>query len=217
MAHEYPGKLILFEGPEGAGKSTQIKMLAIFLEKIGLNVVTTREPGHATPMGVKIREMLMDPALPMSHKEELALFIRGRANHFDKIVIPALKAGKIILCDRSSPSTIAYQHYGRGLNLTDILVQDAQARRNIDFDLILLLDLDPEVGLARKKPETRFELEAIEFHKKVRNGYLEQAKNNPDGKWRVIDAAQSPGAVCLKAWEEIRAVQAKKKIRRGRR
>lgn len=203
MSHKYPGKLILFEGCEGSGKSTLIKALADDLSATGYAVKLTKEPGHATPKGVKIREMLMDPALPMTPKEELALFIKGRTDHFKKVIVPALRKGKIILCDRSSPSTIAYQHYGRGLDLTDILVRDAKARQNVGFDLIILLDIDPEIGLKRKKPETRFELEAINFHHCVRNGYLEQAQNDPDGNWVIIDASKSADEVFKEARKAI--------------
>lgn len=203
MSHKYTGKLILFEGCEGAGKSTLIKALAAGLRQVGYNMWETKEPGHATPMGVKIREMLMDPTLPMTPKEELALFIKGRTDHFKKVVIPSLRKGRIILCDRSSPSTIAYQHYGRGLDLTDIWVRDARARQNVDFDLIILLDINPEIGLKRKKPETRFELEKINFHNCVRNGYLEQAESDPDGKWVIIDASLSFKAVETKALKAI--------------
>lgn len=206
MSHKYPGKLILFEGCEGSGKSTLIKSLAAELRRINNSVLETREPGHATFKGVKIREMLMDPNLPMTPKEELTLFIKGRADHFKKIIIPALRKGKIVLCDRSSPSTIAYQHYGRGLDLTNILVRDAQARKNIDFDLIILLDVNPEIGLKRKKPETRFELEKLNFHHCVRNGYLEQAENDPDGKWVIIDASKSAEVVKTKALKAIMAM-----------
>ena len=193
MSHKYPGKLILFEGCEGAGKSTLIKALGDTLRKREYNVVETKEPrGHA-------RDILQNPDHFLTPKEELTIFIDGRAEHFSEIIIPALKRGDTVLCDRSTYSTIAYQHYGRGLDLTDILVRDAQARKNINFDLVILLDIDPEIGLKRKKPETRFELEAINFHHCVRNGYLEQAESDPDGKWVIIDAAKDADAVCLEA------------------
>lgn len=187
MSHKYPGRLILFEGCEGSGKSTQIKTLSDFLWRAKFMIVKTKEPYG------EYRKKLLDAnsEIKLSPKEELDLFIRNRAEHFDYLVIPSLKDGAIILCDRSSPSTIAYQHYGRGLDLTDILVKDARARRNVDFDLVILLDIDPEIGLLRKKPETRFELESIEFHRKVRLGYLEQAKDDPDKKWVIIDASKS--------------------------
>lgn len=184
MSHKYPGTLILLEGCEGAGKSTLVKALGEILRNRICDVVETKEPrGHA-------RDILLNPDHPLTPQEELTIFIDGRAEHFSEVVIPALIKGEVVLCDRSTYSTVAYQHYGRGLNLTDILVRDASARQNVEFDLVILLDIDPEIGLKRKKPETRFELEAIDFHRRVRNGYLEQAKNDQNGKWRVIDASK---------------------------
>lgn len=197
MSRKYPGKLILFEGCEGAGKSTLIRALVEILRKKGYDVVETKEPrGRA-------RDILLNPNHHLTPEEELAIFIDGRAQHFSEIIIPALLRGDIILCDRSTYSTIAYQHYGRGLNLTDILVRDAKARRNIGFDLIILLDIDPEIGLKRKKPETRFELETIDFHRRVRKGYLEQAENDYGGKWVVIDAAKPANKVLDEAYKAI--------------
>jgi dTMP kinase len=186
MPHKYPGKLIVFEGGEGSGKSTVIRPLAVYLRKIGYEVVETKEPYG------EYRKRLLDthPKIAPGPEEELDLFIRNRAEHFDELIIPSLKKGKIVLCDRSSPSTIAYQHYGRGLDLTNILIVDAKARQNVVFDLVILLDLTPEIGLKRKNPETRFEFEKIDFHHRVRQGYLEQAKNDPDKKWIVIDASK---------------------------
>lgn len=205
MSHKYPGKLILFEGCEGAGKSTLIKVLGELLRNKGYDVVETKEPrGHA-------RDILLNPNYPLTPREELAIFIYGRAEHFSEVIIPTLKRSAIILCDRSTYSTIAYQHYGRGLDLTDILVKDAQARQNVDFDLIILLDINPEIGLKRKKPETRFEFEAINFHNRVRNGYLEQAENDPEGKWVVIDASRPFETVKTKALESIMAIVRKEK------
>ncbi|MBI2635563.1 MAG: dTMP kinase [Parcubacteria group bacterium] len=197
MSHKYPGKLILFEGCEGAGKSTLIEILGNILRtKVG-NVVETREPrGRA-------RDILLNPNHPLTPQEELTIFIDGRAAHFSEIVIPALKLGYVVLCDRSTYSTIAYQHYGRGLDLDDILIRDAKARQNVGFDLIILLDINPEIGLQRKKPETRFELETINFHHCVRNGYLELAENDPDGNWVIIDATKNPDVVFLEALEAI--------------
>lgn len=200
MSHKYPGKLILFEGCEGSGKSTLIKALGKILRERGCNVVETKEPNGLA------RDILLNPDHFLTPREELAIFIDGRAEHFSEIIIPALLNGDIILCDRSSPSTIAYQHYGRGLDLTDILIRDAKARQNVNFDLIILLDINPEIGLERKKPETRFELEAINFHHCVRNGYLEQAENDPDGKWVIIDASSSADMVKTKVLKAIMAM-----------
>ncbi len=206
MSHKYPGVLILFEGCEGAGKSTLIRTLGEILRNRICDVVETKEPrGRA-------RDILLNPNHFLTPKEELTIFIDGRAEHFSEVVIPALKRGDVVLCDRSTYSTIAYQHYGRGLDLTDILVRDAKARQNIDFDLIILLDIDPEIGLKRKKPETRFELEAINFHYCVRNGYLEQAENDPEGKWVIIDASLPFEAVEAKALKAIMATLWRGKI-----
>ncbi|MDO8676133.1 MAG: dTMP kinase [Candidatus Azambacteria bacterium] len=197
MQPTYPGKLILFEGCEGAGKSTLIKVLGNILRtKVG-NVVETKEPrGRA-------RDILLNPNHPLTPQEELTIFIDGRAEHFSEIVIPALQLGYVVLCDRSTYSTIAYQHYGRGLDLDDILIRDAKARQNVGFDLIILLDINPEIGFERKKPETRFELEAINFHHRVRNGYLEQAQSDLDGRWVIIDATKNPDLVFLEALDAI--------------
>ena len=198
MPHKYPGKLIVFEGGEGAGKSTIIKALAAFLRCIGYEVVETKEPYG------EYRKRLLDthPEIKPSPEEELDLFIRNRAEHFRELIIPFLQKGKIILCDRSSPSTIAYQHYGRGLNYTNILIKDAAARLNVGFDLIILLDLTPEIGLKRKNPETRFEFEKIDFHHRVRHGYLEQAKEDLDKKWVIIDASKPAETV----FDEVREI-----------
>ena len=202
---KYPGTLILFEGCEGSGKTTLIKSLGEILRHIVGDVVETEEPrGHT-------RDIVLNPDHPLTPKEELTIFIDGRAEHFSEIIIPALLRGDIVLCDRSTYSTIAYQHYGRGLDLTDILVRDAKARQSVDFNLIILLDIDPEIGLRRKKPETRFELEKIEFHHLVRFGYLEQAKNNLDKKWVIIDASLPFDMVKAKALESILAILRKEK------
>lgn len=200
---KYPGRLILFEGPEGGGKSTLIKAIAERLRvNLGLSVVETKEPGHDTWFGRRVRQSLLHDKF-LTNDEELNLFISGRVDHFDNIVIPALKAGKIVLCDRSSPSTIAYQHYGRGMDKTDILVRDAGARKNVNFGLILLLDIDPAIGLARKNRDNRFEREALEFHQEVRAGYLDMAKTDVEKKWVVIDASQPLETVQALAWNAI--------------
>lgn len=199
MSHNYPGRLIVFEGCEGAGKSTVIKILATYLKHVGCEVVETKEPYG------DYRKRLLDanPEIKLGPEQELDLFIENRNEHFKELIIPSLKEGKIILCDRSSPSTTAYQHYGRGLNLTDILVKDAMARKNVNFDLIILLDIDPAIGLSRKNPETRFEFENIDFHRRVRQGYLEQAQRDPTKKWIVIDASKSESEVVEEVFNSV--------------
>lgn len=199
MPHEFPGVLIIGEGGEGAGKSTILKLLAAYLRKIGYEVVETKEPYG------EYRKRLLDthPEIKPSPEEELDLFIRNRAEHIIELIKPALIAGKIVLGDRFSDSTVAYQHHGRGLDLTMILVKDAQARQNISPDLTILFDIDPVVGLQRKESKNRFELENIEFHRRVRQGYLEQEKLDPDKKWVVIDASQPKETVFNEAREAI--------------
>lgn len=204
MSHKYLGTLILLEGCEGAGKSTLIRALGEILRSRVCDAVETKEPrGRA-------RDILLNPDHPLTPQEELTIFIDGRAEHFSEVVIPYLIKGDVVLCDRSTYSTIAYQHYGRGLDLTDILIRDARARQNVEFDLIILLDIDPEIGLKRKKPETRFELEAIDFHRRVRNGYLEQAKNDLNGRWVVIDATKNEKDVLSDALVPIFKLLSKK-------
>lgn len=199
MPHKYSGKLIVFEGGEGSGKSTLIKALSVYLRSVGYDVIATKEPYG------EYRKRLLDAGseIELTPEQELDLFIENRAEHFNKLIIPCLREGRVILCDRSSPSTVAYQHYGRGLDLTGILVEDALARQNAGFDMVILLDIDPEIGLKRKNPETRFELEDIDFHHRVRHGYLEQAKNDPDKKWIVIDASKPAETVFDEVCEAI--------------
>ncbi len=193
------GKLILFEGGEKAGKSTQIKILAERLKESGVGALVTKEPG-GTEEGKEIRQKLLYGNLPP--KQELDLFIKDRTIHFGKLVLPALARGDWVLCDRSSPSTIAYQHYGRGMNLENIRERDRRARQGRDFDLIILLDMEPQKAMARTERETIFEKENWEFHDKVRQGYLEQANNIPE-QWLVLDASESVENVSEKIWQEI--------------
>ena len=199
MSHKYSGRLIVGEGGEGGGKSTILKLLAAYLRQIGYEVVETKEPYG------EYRKRLLDthPEIKPSSEEELDLFIRNRAEHVKKLIKPSLKKGKIVLCDRFSESTKAYQHYGRGLDLAIILAKDAQARQNISPDLIILFDIDPVIGLQRKESKNRFELENIKFHKRVRYGYLEQARNDPDKKWVIVDASKPAEIVFNEVREAI--------------
>lgn len=176
------GALIVFEGGDAVGKSTQIKYLTEYLKKKKLLVVQSREPGGGDK---KIRQKLLSQKL--TPQKELDLFLKDRALHIKKIIQPALSAGKIVILDRFSPSTIAYQGYGRRLNISEVIKKDKKIRQGVEPDLIILLDADPEKILKRKKPDTHFETEKIAFHKRVRNGYLIQARQNPS-KWRIIKA-----------------------------
>jgi dTMP kinase len=187
---KYRGKLIVFEGGDGTGKSTLIDGVVFDLKSAGfIKIVRTKDPGCDTPLGREVNRKLQDKDFPMTPEEILDLFLEVRADHFPRIIIPAVRRGSIVLCDRCSDSTLAYQHYGYGIDLTKILKQDALARRNVGSDLVVLLDLDPRIGLKRKNPETRFEVQKIDFHDRVRAGYLELAKEDLDKKWFVVDAS----------------------------
>src|SRR6056297_1129702 len=175
------GFLITFEGVEGSGKSTQINLLAEKLEKIGQEVVLTREPG-GTKLGEKIRDLLLDPNnIDMDDRAEILLYAADRAQHVKKKIIPALEEGKIVLTDRYFDSNIAYQGYGRKLEMKMVRKINEWVIRDIWPDLTILLDIDAKIGLERARNLTsdkkgdRLEQELITFYENIRNGYLEIA------------------------------------------
>ena len=195
---------ITLEGIEGSGKTTQIDRLATFIENSGTECVTTRQPG-GTIIGENIRSILLNPSnhslQPMT---ELLLYLADRAQHINQIIRPALRAGKTVLCDRYFDATIVYQGFARGLNVELLLDLHRILFDNLKPDVTLLLDLSPQQGLERAWQqlnngqrvgrESRFENEALAFHEKVRAGYLELARLEPQ-RYRIIDAAQSPDQV----------------------
>lgn len=169
---------ISFEGPEGCGKSTQAKLLAEFL---GPDTVLTLEPG-GTPLGQKLRAILLEPGNRLEPESELALFAADRADHVGKVIKPALKAGKIVVCDRYLDSTLAYQIGGRGLPEDLVRYFNMVSSQGLRPDLTILLDVSCEVGLTRAKGKggaDRFEREALDFHRRVREYYLAIAKEDP--------------------------------------
>ena len=189
---------ITFEGPEGAGKSTQIRLLAEHLRAAGYGVVVTREPG-GTPIGDQVRAVLHDTAnTAMSPTAEMLLYSASRAQLVNEVIRPALAAGDVVLCDRYADSTMAYQGFGRGLDRAMLATLTAIATGGLRPDLTLLLDLDVARGLARRRDEgeemNRLDLEALEFHRRVRQGYLALAAAEPD-RWCIIDADRPPAAV----------------------
>ena len=188
---------ITLEGPEGSGKSTQIKRLAKRLESMGFPVITTREPG-GTPIGDQIRQVLVRMENKELHpRTEILLFLAARAQLVEQLIKPALQDGKIILCDRYGDSTLAYQGYGHGLDLEKLRQMLDFATDHLKPDLTILLDLDVKLGLMRKKAEDEWNrLDAYEvlFHERVREGYLNLAREEPN-RWRIVDASQGIDAV----------------------
>lgn len=194
---------ITFEGIEGCGKSTQINLLAGQLQRLGRQVLLTREPGGC-PIADQIRRLLLDAdnrtMVPMT---ELMLYAAARSQHLAEIVQPALTAGSLVLCDRFSDATRAYQAFGRGIDRQVMESLNDLACNGLTPDLTLLLDCQVEVGLARARQriagssgpkEERFELESLHFHQRVRDGYLQLAAEEPD-RFVVIDAAASQDQV----------------------
>ena len=197
------GVFITFEGIEGSGKSTQIVLLANYLTAHAQGVTLTREPG-GTDIGDQVRKILLDPANTALHPgAELLLYAAARAQHLEELVRPALEAGRIVLCDRFSDATLAYQGYGRGLDVDMIRALDRMVTAGLRPDLTVLLDIDAGAGLARARgrnssrgleAEARFENEDLAFHERVRRGYLALAKSEPD-RFRVVPASATPGEV----------------------
>lgn len=186
-------KFISFEGPEGGGKSTQIKMLNEYLVGKGQEVYLTREPG-GTELGKYIRNMLQHDSsgeTPVP-RAELLLFLADRAQHIETKILPSLKDGMWVLCDRFEDSTFAYQGYGRDFGLKELVTINSFATSGIRPYLVFVLDVPPEVSFERIRARTnqgaldRIEKEGLEFHSKLRKGFLELAKDNP--RYFVIDA-----------------------------
>jgi len=198
------GILITFEGPEGGGKSLQIKKLEEYLKDRGFRVLALREPGQ-TKIGEGIRQILLDPKnKKMAPRTETLLFEASRAQLVDQIIKPALKKRVIVLLDRFFDSTTAYQGYGRGLPIKEIERLNNFATGGLKPNLTILLDLEVEEGLKRRQKSgkiDRIDTEDLEFHRRVREGYLRIAKQNSQ-RWRVVDASKSPKEV----FEEIKKI-----------
>ncbi len=194
------GLFLTFEGGEGSGKSTQIAMLRSAFDSLALPYVCIREPG-GTRVGEEIREILLDPSHGfMSFRAELLLYEAARAQLVAEVIAPALKVGKIVLCDRFYDSTAAYQGHARGLPIEQIDGLNLFAADSLVPDLTILLDVDPLVGIVRATGQgaDRIEREGIEFHQRVRQGFLAIASSQPE-RFAVIDASLSPAEVHLAA------------------
>jgi dTMP kinase len=183
------GRFITVDGPDGGGKTTQAARLAAALRARGIDVLLTREPG-GTRLGERVRSLLLDNETgrhaPIA---DALLFNAARAQHVSEVVEPALAAGRTVVCARYADSTLAYQGYGAGLPLDELRRIQVVATHGLCPDRTILLDVAPEVGLARKRDElTRFETDFdLDFHRRVRDGFLAMAREEPD-RYRVIDA-----------------------------
>ena len=188
------GLFITLDGPEGSGKSTQARWLIQTLRKRGYRVVFVRDPG-STALGQALRRVLLHTTAPLSAMAEALLFIGGRVQLVEEKITPALKQGKVVICDRFHDATVVYQGYAGGLDVPWLDKLGRQAIRNVMPQLTLLLDLPVEKGFARlKRSHDRMEKKAVAFHRRVRNGYRAFARRNA-GRMVVIDAARPPLAV----------------------
>lgn len=197
------GLFIAVEGPEGAGKSSQLTRLAARLRAEGIEPVLTREPG-GTPTGARIRDLLLDPAAELVPLAELLLYAADRAQHVAERIVPALQSGRLVITDRYGGATVAYQGHGRGLDLELVHTLNAHATGGLRPDLTLVFDVPPELGLARvagRGAPDRLERADLAFHERVRAGFAAQAEDDPS--WRLIDATGAEADVADAVWGHV--------------
>lgn len=197
---------VTFEGVEGSGKTTQLRLAAEKLRSIGRDVDATREPG-GTAIGEKIRAILLDVGhAHLDAVSEWLLYEADRRQHVEEMLRPSVAAGRFVLCDRYSDTTEAYQQVGRGLDASLVRQVDALARGGLQPDLTLLYDVVPEEGLARARERDghvgRFEGAALDFHRRVREAYLAIARREPE-RVRVVEAGGAPDAVFKETWRHL--------------
>jgi dTMP kinase len=205
------GLFITLEGIEGCGKSTQVRLLSEALKERGLDCAITREPG-GTPIGGKIREILLNPDHKgMAPEAELLLYAADRAQHVREVIKPSIDGGKVVICDRFTDATLAYQGFGRGLDMALINELNRIASLGIRPDLTLLLDCPVEMGIKRAVErnskrghirDDRFEREALGFHRRVRDGYLAIAEKEPE-RVKVMDASRDVETVHREIWRFV--------------
>jgi len=206
------GRLISFEGLDGAGKTTQMELLERWLQSHGIAYVRTREPG-GTPLGVEIRHLVLNrPELAITPLAEVFLFQADRAQHFAVLVIPALDEGKLVITDRCFDASIAYQGYARGVGVELIERLSLLATRGIKPDLTILLDLDPsqvhqrtDDASGQREERTRFDAEAEDFHRRVQEGFRMLARKYPE-RIKVVDASRTVEEIHREIVELVKGV-----------
>jgi dTMP kinase len=203
-AHERRGLLLALEGGEGAGKSTQARLLAIWLRDQGFDVVATHEPG-ATKVGMRLRALLLDNThAGLAPRAETLMYAADRAEHVAAVIAPALERGAIVVTDRYVDSSLAYQGAGRQLPVSEVAELNKWATGDLLPDLTIVLDLPPTEGLSRRaRSGDRLEAEPVEFHRRVRGGFLDRAKADPD-RYLVLDATREPGDLSREIQSSVR-------------
>ena len=185
------GKFITFEGIDGAGKSTHLRWIARFLRRRGYRVVVTREPG-GTAVGEKLRRLVLDGKGRLHPESETLLMFAARREHLEKVIVPALAAGRWVLCDRFTDATYAYQAAGSGVDWKKVGVLERWVQERLQPDLTILFDVSPAIGrrrAGRRKNPDRFEREKNSYYRRVRNAYLRRARENPR-RVRIIDSSR---------------------------
>ncbi len=199
------GVFITFEGIEGAGKSTQIEILSEKLKKKGIKTLTTFEPGD-TELGKKIRDLLLNPSLSINPLSELLLYFADRLQHIEEKINPFLSQGFVVICDRFTDSTLAYQGYGRGISIELITTLNKILLNSFKPDITILLDLSPEIGLERNKKikkNDKFELETLPFHNRVRKGFLQIASTDTE-RFIVIDGNRGINEIATEIYDKLK-------------
>jgi dTMP kinase len=195
---------ITFEGPEGAGKTTQIAILTERLRGRGLSVVTTRQPG-GDPLGQSLRALILDQsAIAVDPMAELFMMMADRAQSVVKVIQPALASGSTVICDRYADSSVAYQGYGHGIDLDTVRRLNEIATRALAPDLTILLDIDPKLGLDRQRQRNKMESMGYDFHCRVRGGFLDIARVQPE-RVRTVDASRTIEVVAEDVWRAYEA------------
>lgn len=200
------GFFVTLEGPEGAGKTTQLARLEARLRAAGRAVTVTREPG-GTPLGARVREVVLDPAVDIEPLGEFLLYSASRAQLVREVLRPALERGETVLCDRYADSSLAYQGAGRGLGLPLLRQITDEVTGGLSPDLTVLLDLDPALGLeraARRGQPDRLERADLDFHRRVRQGFLDLARAEPQ-RFLVLDATRSADDLEAEIWAAVGA------------